>query len=225
MAARTALPIVALYNGWRKDIKDPEMIPDTSDEILSDKNFTLPANPYEVFGVSAADSLITNQTLNGFKKIQHSKQNSLISKVFSEHSDGQFMSRIRDWRDSKSHKSSQTDPVIIKPVHSGHSVADKFTSTSEDCKKLHQAAVANKGDSPPPKPSRMCKTKMLFLKKHESFSHKFEPNVNSDLLHDDVYGGSYKPKKHECLDSFRCYNDNDYVAAAPTPTEKEIERR
>ena len=215
---------MALYNGWRKDIKDPEMIPDTSDEILSDKNFTLPANPYEVFGVSADDSLITNQAFNGFKKIHLSKQNPMISKVFSEHSDGQFLGRIREWRDNKSHKSSQTDPVIIKPLQSGHSMSDKFTSTRDYCKELHRAAGGNEDASPPSKPSRMCK--MLFLKKHESFSHKFEPNVNSDFLHDDVYGGSYKPKKHESLESFRCYNDNNtHVAAAPTPTEKEIERR
>ena len=225
LVARSAIPIVALYNGLKKD-KEPDKVPDISDEIISDLNFTLPTNPYGVFGtpvinrgnVPAVDNVIS---------LHHSKANNVSSVLCQQFENGHNNhenSAVSPCRNLKTEKSSQTDPVFIKTIQTFTRKPDKCTSTRKNNAPFPSLDLwDNHHSSPSSKSFRICR--MLTRKKHRSFSYKFVPNTSNEMLHDALFCGSYKPRihKHMCPDF--CFTDNGTVAAAPTPTEKEIERR
>jgi hypothetical protein len=226
--ASSAIPIVALYKGWKKD-KTQGKIADTSDEILSDLSFALPVNPYEAFDASAVDreklpkidSSISLHSSNG-----KNLTNTLCQLPENEQGKNkQFnMELVRNVNET-TEKSCQTDPVIIKTIQTFKS--DKCTrSRSREAGPQYPNTSDYKRSFPSSKTLRLCK--LQSRKKHWSFSQKFVPSRSSDLLHDQLFCGTYKAKKLEQAsmdNSISSNTDNCSVPAAPTPTEKEIERR
>jgi len=214
--------ILAFYNGWRKK---REKVPETSDDILNDLNLTLAVNSCEVDDALPGNTLPAvncqyDQTMNSFIRFQHSAQSTLTrgnncQQSIHRHRNSYHKSFIADpSRHYKNEKSSQTEPVVIKPIPFK---CNKSTSTQGT-----DFPTPTLSDSSSPASCRMYK--MLTRRKHRSFSHKFVPSTNSDMLHGYLFCGSYKPRQHESMGNLS-FIDNVTVPAAPTPTEKEIERR